>query len=280
MVLPKKYCKLIVSSLLLIFSVLFSLSVSALNTKIVGGEAAADNAYPFMVALEYQSDSLQFCGGSLITKTKVLTAAHCITNGAGKIIKEKIQIKAGTNNLTDETGTVVKIKSITRHASYNKTTFDYDVAILTLAQAVTLSDDINLINLPQACTSLECITGVASPGTSVRATGWGSTVSGGDTTETLNQVDMSIISNVECETQSGYDLTNRMICADGMNNDPAADTCQGDSGGPLFAYIESARAAVQAGIVSYGDDCAVYPGVYTRISDPSIRAFILKNAGI
>jgi secreted trypsin-like serine protease len=71
-----------------------------------------------------------------------------------------------------------------------------------------------------------------------------------------------------------------MICADGMNNDPAADTCQGDSGGPLFAYIESARAAVQAGIVSYSDDCALYPGVYTRISDPSIRAFILKNAGI
>lgn len=279
MVLPKKYCKLIVSSLLLIFSVLFSLSVSALNTKIVGGVAAADNAYPFMVALEYQSNSVQFCGGSLITKTKVLTAAHCITNGAGKIIKEKIQIKAGTNNLTDETGTVVKIKSITRHASYNKTTFDYDVAILTLAQAVTLSDKINLINLPQACTSLDCITGVAFPGTSVRATGWGYTVSGGETTETLNQVDMSIISNGECE-EYGYDLTNRMICADGMNNDPAADTCQGDSGGPLFAYIESARAAVQAGIVSYGDDCAVYPGVYTRISDPSIRAFILKNAGI
>lgn len=279
MVLPKKYCKLIVSSLLLIFSVLFSLSVSALNTKIVGGVAAADNAYPFMVALEYQSGSVQFCAGSLITKTKVLTATHCITNGAGKIIKEKIQIRAGTNNLTDETGTVVKIKSITRHASYNKTPFDYDVAILTLAQAVTLSDDINLINLPQACTSLECITGVASPGTSVRATGWGSTVSGGETTETLNQVDMSIISNGECE-ESGYDLTNRMICADGMNNDPAADTCQGDSGGPLFAYIESARAAVQAGIVSYGDDCALYPGVYTRISDPSIRAFILKNAGI
>ena len=123
-----------------------------------------------------------------------------------------------------------------------------------------MSDKINLINLPQACTSLDCITGVAFPGTSVRATGWGYTVSGGETTETLNQVDMSIISNGECE-EYGYDLTNRMICADGMNNDPAADTCQGDSGGPLFAYIESARAAVQAGIVSYGDDCALYPGV-------------------
>ena len=71
-----------------------------------------------------------------------------------------------------------------------------------------------------------------------------------------------------------------MICADGTHQNPMAGVCQGDSGGPLFAYIEAARAGLQTGIVSFGEVCATHPGVYTRISDPSIRAFILKYAGI
>jgi secreted trypsin-like serine protease len=257
-------------------------TVSAAQPKIVGGNAAVDHDYPFMVSVEKQVDNFPFCGASLITTNKVLTAAHCITDDNDRINKDKIQVRLGTNVLNGGKGTVLKVKSIARHPLYNPDTFDYDVAILTLKTPVKLDDNINVINLPKACQSIDCLTGLVTPGTSVRAIGWGLTSFEGEASAVLLQVDMPLISNTNCQDSIGLPVTvtDRMICADGTQQNPAADTCQGDSGGPLFAYIGAARAGLQTGIVSFGNDCAVNSGAYTRVSNPSIRAFILKYAGI
>jgi secreted trypsin-like serine protease len=278
--LKSKY-KNVFSSLWLFICLCASFTVSAFEPKIVGGNEAVANNYPFMVSVEHKVYKFQFCGASLITEKKVLTAAHCITNDNGRIIKHKIQVRLGTNVLNDGSGTVVNIKSIARHPLYNPSTFDYDVAILTLKTPVKFNDNINVINLPKPCQSIDCLTGLVTPGTSVRAIGWGLTSTGGGAESgILLQVDMPLISNIDCQTTYTNPITDRMICADGIHQNPVGDTCQGDSGGPLFAYIEAARAGLQTGIVSFGDDCAVNPGGYTRVSNPSIRAFILKYAGI
>jgi secreted trypsin-like serine protease len=261
-------------------------TVSAAQPRIVGGNEAVANAYPFMVALEKQVDNFPFCGASLITTNKVLTAAHCIADDNGRIIKDKIQVRLGTNVLNNGSGTVISVKTISKHPLYNPDTVnissDYDVAILTLKTPVKLDDNINVINLPKACQSIDCLTGLVTPGTSVRAIGWGLTSFEGEASAVLLQVDMPLISNTNCQDSIGLPVivTDRMICADGAQQNPVADTCQGDSGGPLFAYIGAARAGLQTGIVSFGNDCAVNPGAYTRVSNPSIRAFILKYAGI
>ena len=57
-----------------------------------------------------------------------------------------------------------------------------------------------------------------------------------------------------------------MICAGQVGR----DSCNGDSGGPL---VQNGR---QIGIVSWGSSrCGgSLPGVYTRVSSPSIRRFI------
>jgi Trypsin len=44
------------------------------------------------------------------------------------------------------------------------------------------------------------------------------------------------------------------------------DACSGDSGSPLVMEAFSETFDVQVGIVSWGRGCAVYPGVYSRIS--------------
>ena len=50
--------------------------------KVIGGEVAADGAWPWQVALvvagQPVSTDTQFCGGSLVLDTWVLTAAHCV----------------------------------------------------------------------------------------------------------------------------------------------------------------------------------------------------------
>ena len=47
--------------------------------KIVGGQPADDNEYPFMVAL-VDSYGWQFCGASIIDAKFILSAAHCLYN--------------------------------------------------------------------------------------------------------------------------------------------------------------------------------------------------------
>ena len=63
-----------------------------------------------------------------------------------------------------------------------------------------------------------------------------------------------------------------MLCAGG---DGHHDACVGDSGGPLLVPNGTAG-WTQIGVVSWGAGCAVrgVPGVYTRLSQPSINSFV------
>ena len=50
-----------------------------LQPKIVGGQAARRNEFPYQVGLSLEVGNLAYwCGGSLISNEYVLTAAHCV----------------------------------------------------------------------------------------------------------------------------------------------------------------------------------------------------------
>ena len=272
---------------LLVAALLFTplqLISAAPAPRIVGGVLAPNHAYPFMVALEYVSDGFQFCGGSLIAPNKVLTAAHCIDTS------EPIRVRIGTNNRNLEAGVLVNVlpqpQGQVRHPKYNSVSLDYDVAVFTLATPVVLNDSVNLAKLPEACTSLTCITGLAVPGTLVRTAGWGATNPNGSVPSVaLRQVDVPLVTNGVCEAAVGdgippVDVTFRMMCAGFVAG--GKDSCSGDSGGPLFGYYPPGRTGIQTGIVSWGvgncGDPNTY-GVYTRISNPEVRLFIRQQSG-
>ena len=62
--------------------------------------------------------------------------------------------------------------------------------------------------------------------------GWGTTSSGGYSSEILKFASLMVIDNANCSKQfedTGYAITENMVCA----TKPHTDTCQGDSGGPL-----------------------------------------------
>merc|ERR1712233_276310 len=93
-------------------------------------------------------------------------------------------------------------------------------------------------------------------------TGWGTTSSGGSTSNVLLEVDVQVISNSECNAAYGG-ITDNMLCAADASGNGGSDACQGDSGGPLVSCGADGNCGTTPGqnyeligVVSFGIGCA------------------------
>jgi secreted trypsin-like serine protease len=108
------------------------------NPLIVHGEETYQGQFPWHAAL-YLSEigSLKYiCGGSLVTMSSIVTAAHCVTHTKSRraINSEKVLVYLGKQNLQKWTGTEqdAKVAEIIVNTEYNSETFFGDIAILKL----------------------------------------------------------------------------------------------------------------------------------------------------
>src|SRR5215204_1563344 len=90
------------------------------SPKIVGGTPVPDGKYPFMAFLYFSTPKGQFlgyCGGSLIDKDSVLTAAHCFNGlrNLGQPNGVKLQVIVGRTVLSSHQGQVRSWKTIYKH---------------------------------------------------------------------------------------------------------------------------------------------------------------------
>lgn len=215
---------------------------------IVGGEEVEKGRYPYQVALVFNNGDL-VCGGSLVDKDWVLSAAHC------KGIAAKVSI--GSHDLTlseEENREEIEIACEIDHPSYNKRTFDNDFMMIKLTQSSTYSP----VKLDDGSSTLD-------DGVDLTVMGWGTTSSGGEVSPVLLEAETDYVTNSQCESDYPEEsITSNMMCAarDGI------DSCQGDSGGPLIIKGNDTSADVQVGVVSWGYGCAdpEYPGVYAQVS--------------
>merc|ERR1712036_186539 len=115
----------------------------AANGRIVGGQETEEHEYPWQVGLVSRNGRTPWCGGTLISSTHVLTAAHCTQTSASSI-----RVLLGEHSIADSDFNRVDVAEIINHPNYNSQTTDNDYAILRLANPVTFTNEVSPACLP------------------------------------------------------------------------------------------------------------------------------------
>lgn len=134
---------------------------SAALSRIVGGEAAASQTWGWAVSLLIGN---ALCGGSIISNSWVLTAAHCVSGA----IASQITVYAGSTVRLSGTQTRY-VSRIIVHSSYSSSTFVNDIALLQLSSAFNLNDpSVSVICIPSVSSTTYSTSEWPAAGTTVR----------------------------------------------------------------------------------------------------------------
>uniref|UniRef100_A0A668UVT9 trypsin n=1 Tax=Oreochromis aureus TaxID=47969 RepID=A0A668UVT9_OREAU len=224
---------------------------SALGSEIINGKKAEEKSMQYMASV--QNNTEHKCGGFLVSKDFVMTAAHCPFENP-----KSLSVVLGTHDLRKADKKMrYGVKMICRHPAFKEVEDGNDIMLLKLSKKVPLGDKkpVKLIELPIQKLNLKenKICSVA---------GWGPTEPGKhQTVNELQVLNVPIINKDKCQKLWGITLKN-VICAGGYK--AKSGICQGDSGGPLVCN------KLAVGIVSFNSDngCKYpdVPNVYTDIS--------------
>ena len=248
------------------------LGLSHATQRIVHGHDAGQCVWRWQVSLSSATE--QFCGGTLIGREWVLTAAHCISVIRRCCGVRSLRIGAGAWKRRDvdenDTSVVRGVREVYTHPLYQiNAQFDYDFALLQLDKEVPINRCIGVACLPHS---------QDRSGTNCSITGWGRLMSSGPTPKLLQEASVTLLTNQICQVDYSAinsTITGSMLCASGRSKTGITDACQGDSGGPLVCKetVETSDGTIASdryvlrGVTSTGEGCAEerYPGVYGRV---------------
>ncbi|KAM4628685.1 granzyme B-like [Polymixia lowei] len=247
---------------LLLLIVLTSVEQKVLGSEIIHGVKAQKNKLLYMASV--QNDGEHICGGFLVSKDYVVTAAHCDTR------IRHMTVVLGTHDIERVNEEMRYEVQKCKHPSFVKISSGNDIMLLKLNRKAKLSKTLKTIKLPSQDKSTKT-------NTKCLVAGWGLNETGGGTVNELQVVDVSTIDLKVCQREwKPFTLPANIICAGGYGTDKGA--CQGDSGGPLVCNGKP------VGILSFNNrnKCTYpdLPNVYTEISKflPWIKKVLKKKS--
>ncbi|XP_058246866.1 transmembrane protease serine 9-like [Hemibagrus wyckioides] len=235
---------------LLVLSVLHL--CGAMEGGIIGGREAKPHSRPYMVSV--QINNMHTCGGVLIKKDYVLTAAHCVneTEYPGKV---KLEVVLGAHNISEKERQQqrIQVQKFIKHPCYKRKENQNDIMLLKLESKAKLNEVVEIIHLPKKNEKLPAKTECS-------IAGWGRTSQNSGASDVLREVMLKVQDNSQCKKswQHNFDIDN-MICT---APDGKKAFCKGDSGSPLICGNEPQGLAAYT---HYGN-CLNYPEVYMKIT--------------
>lgn len=220
--------------------------------QIAGGYPIDIRDAPWQVALRIKSgNGFALCGGTIIDRQWVLTAAHCLKETTQP---RDLQVITGTSDYLNG-GRWVGVRTVVVHEGYDPVTNVADLALLQLNAPVEGAA------IAVAGSQIEL-----RPGEALFVSGWGAIAEGGQKSRQLMGAIVPYVDNQTCNAPDSYAgrVLPVMLCAGEVFG--GADACQGDSGGPLVWGGPTGRVLV--GVVSFGVGCGRTSkyGVYARVS--------------
>ncbi|CAB3993158.1 MAM and LDL-receptor class A domain-containing 1-like isoform X2, partial [Paramuricea clavata] len=212
--------------------------------KVVSGQTARPNSWPWQVSLRNVGSSNHFCGGSLISDQWVVTAAHCVLGRSAS----SLNVRLGEHNFNLNEGNEMdsRVVQIIVHPRYLDDNFNYDIALVKLSRRVPFTPQIQPVCLPQQGVIVDEVSGQGC-----YITGWGRTGASKPGATVLQQARLPVISESKCREHMGSQVTRQMICA-GFGGNSTVSGCFGDSGGPFVCRDKSSNRWILQGAVSWG----------------------------
>lgn len=232
------------------------------SPRIVGGGNAPAESWPFVAVVRERPHGF-VCGGSVVTPTLVLTAAHCVKGTKTR----RLLIRVGTPWASGgPRGEKLTVADVQIHPDYKHRKALRDVALLRLATPTSVP--------PIAVSSPRENAAATEPGRILHVAGWGArSALGFRVARRLKSAEEKVYGPDRCRRAYKKEafLAKSMICTRGkrLRRFPGrhhVSSCSGDSGGPLVS--RTATGPVLVGVISVGSfPCGLGPpDVNTRVS--------------
>lgn len=235
------------------------------RASIIGGSETSIASYPWLAYIAYRGPvERSSCGGTVVSPRLILTAAHCVLTGTGKIaVASNFSVVTGVGDLRETTpDRISRVSQVLVFPEYEPSRVLNDAALLVLTAPVAAPA------LPLATSSDAAL---SAQGVPVEVAGWGLVdVDPPRASPVLRAAQSVVQSPAFCQRRLRRALpayvSGSQIC---VKSQPGSGVglCNGDSGGPGIARRPDGT-PVQIGIVSLKGalDCnPAVPQVLARV---------------
>lgn len=187
--------------------------------RIVGGRNTSIFQFPWQVSLRSLRNGRHFCGGTIINRYTIVTAAHCVGNNDA----DAINIRVGSS-FHNRSGSFRAVSRIVQHPLYDRNTTDNDIALVILSLPLFYNERVQPARLPAFEYEIE-------NNSTVLVSGWGTLKSGDRILPTrLQFVEIQTVDQERCREayrdMDGHsaNITDNMFCAGAQGG--GKDSCQ------------------------------------------------------